>query len=185
MSYGRTYNEQRFSTLKDIDDHNVAQLGLAWHFDLDTRRGQEATPLVVEEECISLPREQSFRSRCRHRARCYGATIRKFRRNGCERMLRCGQSWRSSLARKIFFGTLDGRLIALDAATGNKVWETLTIEPKWRYTITGAPRVVKGNVIIGNGGAEMGVRGYVPRMTPKRAVWFGVFTVPGDPFETF
>ena len=62
---------------------------------------------------------------------------------------------------KVFVGTLDGRLIALDAATGKPVWETLTIDPKMRYTITGAPRVVKGKVIIGNGGAEMGVRGYV------------------------
>ena len=62
---------------------------------------------------------------------------------------------------KVFFGTLDGRLIALDAASGKKIWETQTTDPNKRYTITGAPRVVKGKVLIGNGGAEMGVRGYV------------------------
>src|SRR5579863_7218892 len=48
MSYGRTYNEQRFSPLKEINDHNVGQLGLAWYVDLDIRRGQEATPIVVD-----------------------------------------------------------------------------------------------------------------------------------------
>src|SRR5690348_1406700 len=48
LTYGRTYNEQRFSPLKQINDQNVGRLGLAWYFDLDTRRGQEATPLVVD-----------------------------------------------------------------------------------------------------------------------------------------
>ena len=57
---------------------------------------------------------------------------------------------------KVFLGTLDGRLIALDAATGKPVWENLTVHPQRRYTITGAPRVVKGMVIIGNGGGGNG-----------------------------
>src|SRR5579863_8513484 len=48
MSHGRTYSEQRFSPLKQLNDLNVAKLGLAWYFDLDTRRGQEATPLVID-----------------------------------------------------------------------------------------------------------------------------------------
>jgi quinohemoprotein ethanol dehydrogenase len=47
MTYGRTYREQRFSPLHQIDDQNVSQLGLAWYYDLDTNRGQEATPIVV------------------------------------------------------------------------------------------------------------------------------------------
>ena len=64
------------------------------------------------------------------------------------------------MARSIV-GALDGRLIALDAATGKEVWSTQTTDTAWPYTITGAPRVVKGKVLIGNGGAELGVRGYV------------------------
>ena len=87
---------------------------------------------------------------------------------------------------RVFFGTLDGRLIALDAATGKPVWETLTIDPNFRYTITGAPRVVKGKVIIGNGGGEFGVRGYVSAYdaeTGKLAWRF--YTVPGDPSKPF
>ena len=67
---------------------------------------------------------------------------------------------RRGTARSIV-GTLDGRLVALDAATGKPVWEVMTVDKGSRYTITGAPRVVKGKVLIGNGGAEIGVRGYV------------------------
>lgn len=62
---------------------------------------------------------------------------------------------------RVYVGTLDGRLIALDAASGNPVWEVKTVPEGGRYTITGAPRVVKGMVLIGNGGGEMGIRGYV------------------------
>ena len=62
---------------------------------------------------------------------------------------------------KVFVGVFDGRLEALDAATGAVVWSTVTVDQSKPYTITGAPRVFKDKVIIGNGGAELGVRGYV------------------------
>ena len=76
--------------------------------------------------------------------------------------------------------------MALDAATGKPVWEVMTVEPGSRYTITGAPRVVKGKVIIGNGGGEMGVRGYVSAYDAAtgRQVW-RFYTVPGDPSKPF
>src|SRR5262249_34659004 len=87
---------------------------------------------------------------------------------------------------KVYVGTLDGRLLALNAATGAKVWEIVTVDQSRPYTITGAPRVVKGKVIIGNGGAEFGVRGYVSAYdaeTGKMAWRF--YTVPGDPSQPF
>ena len=87
---------------------------------------------------------------------------------------------------KVYVGTLDGRLIALDAGSGEPVWQQLTIDPKWRYTITGAPRIVKGKVLIGNGGAEFGVRGYVSAYDAQtgKLVW-RFYTVPGDPAKPF
>jgi len=87
---------------------------------------------------------------------------------------------------KVFVGTYDGRLIALDAKNGHKVWETLTVDPAHDYTITGAPRVVKGKVIIGNGGAEFGVRGYVGAYDAEtgKQVW-RFYTVPGNPKDGF
>ena len=81
---------------------------------------------------------------------------------------------------KVFVAALDGRLIALDAATGKEVWVTETVEPGWLNISTGAPRVFKGKVIIGNGGADFGARGYVTAYdanTGKQAWRF--FTTPG------
>jgi PQQ-dependent dehydrogenase (methanol/ethanol family) len=87
---------------------------------------------------------------------------------------------------KVLVATLDGRLIALDAKTGKRTWETLTIDRQFRYTITGAPRVVKGLVIIGNGGAEMSVRGYVSAydIETGKMIW-RFYTIPGDPSKPF
>ena len=86
----------------------------------------------------------------------------------------------------MYFATLDGRLIALDAATGDLVWEVLTTDQAQSYTITGAPRIADGNIIIGNGGAEYGVRGYVTAYnldTGEQAWRF--YTVPGNPADGF
>ena len=82
----------------------------------------------------------------------------------------------------VFLGALDGRLIALDAATGKVRWSVQTFDKTQPYTITGAPRVVKGKVIIGNGGAELGVRGYVTAYDAAsgKKVW-RFYTIPGDP----
>ena len=88
---------------------------------------------------------------------------------------------------RVYVGTLDGRLVALDAATGAVVWEVDTLIDRTRfYTITGAPRVANGKVFIGNGGAEFGVRGYVTAYDAESGeeVW-RFFTVPGDPSLPF
>jgi quinohemoprotein ethanol dehydrogenase len=88
---------------------------------------------------------------------------------------------------KVFVAAFDGRLIALDAATGRQVWSTDTIDNKnFSYTITGAPRVFKGKVYIGNGGAEYGARGYVTAYDAEtgKQVW-RFYTVPGDPAQAY
>ncbi|HZP16793.1 MAG TPA: PQQ-binding-like beta-propeller repeat protein, partial [Terriglobales bacterium] len=183
LTHGRTYSEQRFSPLKQINDQNVSQLGLAWHYDLDTRRGQEATPLVIDGVMYftsAWSKVFALNAATGKLIWSYDPQVPgEWAINACCDVVNRGAAaWDG----KIFFGTLDGRLIALDAATGNRVWETLTIDRDYRYTITGAPRVVKGKVIIGNGGGEFGVRGYVSAydaQTGKMAWRF--YTVPGDP----
>ena len=87
----------------------------------------------------------------------------------------------------MFVGAYDGRLIALDAVNGKVVWEKDTlIDKEHSYTITGAPRVFNGKVVIGNGGAEFGVRGYVTAYDAETGnqAWRW-FTVPGDPSKPF
>jgi quinohemoprotein ethanol dehydrogenase len=187
LTYGRTYGEQRFSPLKQINDSNVGQLKLAWYYDLDTHRGQEATPIVVD----GVMYFSTAWSKVIAMDAATGKRLWEFDPKVppawainlcCDVVNRGVAVWKG----KVFVGTLDGRLIALDAATGKPVWETLTIDPKHRYSITGAPRVVKGLVIIGNGGAELNVRGYVSAYNAEtgKLVW-RFYTVPGDPAKPF
>jgi len=187
MTYGRTYSEQRFSPLKQINDQNVGQLALAWYVDLDPRRGQEATPIVVDGVMYfttAWSKVFAVKAATGEKLWSYDPQVPpEWAINACCDVVNRGVAvWQG----KIFVGTLDGRLIALDAASGKLVWETLTIDRNYRYTITGAPRVVKGKVLIGNGGAEFGVRGYVSAYDAHtgKLVW-RFYTVPGDPSKPF
>jgi glucose dehydrogenase len=87
---------------------------------------------------------------------------------------------------KVYLGTIDDRLIALDAGTGKPVWDISTIERGKRYAITGAPRVVKGLVLIGQGGAEFSERGYISAYDAQtgKMAWRW-YTVPGNPAGPF
>ncbi|HEY0938496.1 MAG TPA: PQQ-dependent dehydrogenase, methanol/ethanol family [Steroidobacter sp.] len=184
LSYGRTYSEQRFSPLAQINADNVGQLELAWYHDLDTNRGQEATPIVVDSvlytstawsKVVALD-AASGKMLWTYDPQVPGSTAIKA---CCDVVNRGVAVYRG----KVFVGTLDGRLIALDAANGNLVWSVETTDPKASYTITGAPRVVKGKIIIGNGGADTyQVRGFVSAYDAEtgKLVW-RFYTVPGDP----
>jgi quinohemoprotein ethanol dehydrogenase len=187
LTYGRTYSEQRFSPLKQINANNVGQLRLAWYYDLDTHRGQEATPIVVD----GVMYFSTAWSKVIAMDAATGKLLWEFDPKVppewainlcCDVVNRGVAVWKGN----VYVGTLDGRLIALNAATGKPVWETLTIDPRYRYSITGAPRVVKGLVIIGNGGAELNVRGYVSAYNAEtgKMVW-RFYTVPGNPAKPF
>jgi len=187
MTYGRSYDEQRFSPLNQVNDKNVSQLGLAWYFDLDTQRGQEGTAIVVDGVMyFTTAWSKVFALNALTGQLLWSFDPKvpgEWAINACCDVVNRGVAvWNG----KVFFGTLDGRLIALDAASGWRLWETLTIDRKFRYTITGAPRVVKGKVIIGNGGAEFGVRGYVSAYDAETGnlAWRS-YTVPGDPSKPF
>jgi quinohemoprotein ethanol dehydrogenase len=187
MTYGRTYTEQRFSPLNQISDQNAGRLALAWYLDLDTQRGQESTPLVVDGVMyFTSAWSKVFAVNAATGEKLWSFDPKvppEWAINACCDVVNRGVAiWQG----KVFVGTLDGRLIALNSVTGKQIWETLTIDPKFRYTITGAPRIVKGKVLIGNGGAEMGVRGYVSAYDADsgRMLW-RFYTVPGDPSKPF
>ena len=187
MSHGRTYDEQRFSPLKKINDTNVDQLGLAWSLPLDADHGLEATPLVVDGVMYTT----SAWSIVYAVSASTGEMLWKFDPKVPRAMLAkacCGPPNRGVAVwdGKVFVGALDGRLIALDANNGKVAWQTQTTDVSKPFTITGAPRVIKGKVLIGNGGAEFGVRGYITAYdanTGKQAWRF--YTVPGDPSKGF
>jgi PQQ-dependent dehydrogenase (methanol/ethanol family) len=182
-STGRTNDEQRFSPLSQINAENVGRMGLVWYADLDLSRGEEATPLVIGDVL--------YVSTAWSMVKAYDAATGKplwsfdpevpraqLVKACCDAVNRGVAAWKG----KIYIATLDGRLIALNAKTGKPVWSVQTTDQSSPYTITGAPRVIKGKVIIGNGGAELGVRGYVSAYDAEtgRKVW-RFYTVPGEP----
>lgn len=185
MAHGRTYDEQRFSPLAAIHSDNVSQLGLSWYADLDTERGQEATPIVVDGVMYvstAWSKVLALDARTGKQLWTFDPKVPgEWAVHGCCDVVNRGVAvWMG----RVYIGTFDGRLIALDARTGQPVWEQLTIDRRYPYTITGAPRIVKGKVVIGNAGAEMGVRGYVTAYDASsgRQLW-RFYTVPGNPAD--
>ena len=184
LSHGRTYSEQRFSPLTKVSDKNVNQLGLAWQFKYELDRVVEATPVVVDGVLYTTGAYSMVYALDATNGKLlwkYDPKVyRGIQSNGCCDAANRGVAvWEG----KVYIGVYDGRLEALNAKTGKKVWSVDTIVDHERnYTITGAPRIVKGKVIIGNGGAELGARGYFSAYDAKtgKLVW-RFFTVPGDP----
>jgi len=187
MSHGRDYSEQRFSPLQHIDTGNVGQLGLAWFADFDTRRGQESTPLVIDGVLYvttAWSKVYAFDAKT-------GKELWKFDPKVpgewavyacCDVVNRGVAAWNG----KLYLATIDARLIALDAATGKAVWDISTIAPGQPYAITGAPRVVKGMVLIGQGGSEFSQRGYLSAYDAETGkLDWRWYVVPGDPSKPF
>jgi len=187
LSYGRTYSEQRYSPLAKINDKNANQLGLAWFADLDTNRAQEATPLVVDGVMYittAWSLVKAYDARSGRLLWAYDPQVN--RALGVNACCDVGNRGVALWNHKVFVGAYDGRLVALDASTGKPVWSTLTVDTSKPYTITQAPRVIRGRVIIGNSGGEYGTRGYISAYdaeTGKLAWRF--YTVPGDPSKPF
>ena len=162
LSYGRDYAEQRFSPLKAINTDTVKNLGLAWFGDFDTRRGQESTPIVVDGVIYvttAWSKVYAYDAKTGKQLWKYDPNVPgEWAVNACCDVVNRGVAvWNG----KVYLGTIDGRLIAIDAANGQSVWDISTIEKGKPYSITGAPRVVKGLVLIGQGGAEFTMRGYI------------------------
>ncbi|HEX7836867.1 MAG TPA: PQQ-dependent dehydrogenase, methanol/ethanol family [Kofleriaceae bacterium] len=185
---GLDYAETRFSKLAEINAGNVKDLGLAWTYNLESTRGVEATPLVVDGVMYvtaSWSVVHAIDVRTGKRLWSFDPQVpRSFGEKACCDVVNRGVAlWKG----RVYVAAFDGRLIALDAATGGKIWEKDTIIDRTRpYTITGAPRVVNGKVIIGNGGAEYGVRGYVTAYDADTgAQKWRWFCVPGDPSKPF
>jgi quinohemoprotein ethanol dehydrogenase len=185
---GLDYAETRFSKLKQINTDNVKDLGLTWTYNLESVRGVEATPLVVDGVMYvsaSWSVVHAIDARTGNRIWTYDPGVnREIGYKGCCDVVNRGVALYKG---KVFVGAYDGRLIAIDAATGNKIWEKDTlIDHSHSYTVTGAPRVVKGKVLIGNGGAEYGARGYLTAYDAETgAQAWRWFVVPGDPSQPF
>ena len=185
MAHGRTYDEQRFSPLNEINDTNVANLGLAWAVELPTYRGLEASPLVIDGVMYTTTgwsKVFAYDAKTGEELWAYDPEVpgEKAFHACCDVINRGLAAWDG----KLYLGALDGRLIAIDAKTGKELWSTQTFDYETSRTITGAPRVVKGKVLIGHGGAEYGVRGYVSAYDANTGeMAWRFYTVPGNPAD--
>lgn len=183
LAHGRTYSEQRHSPLKEINQTNVSKLGVAWQFRTHTIRGLESTPIVSDGVMFvtgSWSKVWALDAKTGKEIWTYDPKVfGQWARYACCDVVNRGVAvWKGG----VFVGTLDGRLVKLDAKTGKEIWSVNTIDKTKPLTITGAPRIVKGRVLIGNGGAEYGSRGYLTAYdadTGKQDWRFWV--VPGDP----
>ncbi len=188
LSYGRTYREQRFSPLDNINRDNIGELDLAWSFKFDTARGMEATPIVhngVIYVSTGWSHVHALNARTGEELWHYDAKVPKAQlaKTCCGPVNRGVAIWQdnANTPLQVFFGALDGRLIALDAKTGEENWSIQSTPTDGNYSVTGAPRIVKGMVIIGNGGAELGVRGYVSAYDVNTGeMKWRFYTVPGN-----
>ena len=184
---GRTNDSKHFSPLAQINDKNVANLGLAWYLDYDGKMGIVSEPIVVDGVIyISAPLSKIYAVEA-----TTGKLIWKY-----DPQIRLDQALNGSYSArtnggvavwngKVYVGTGDCRLIAIDAGTAKKIWEATVCEPL-QTGITGAPRVAKGKILMGYNGSDDGVRGALAAYDAEtgKEVW-RFWTVPGDPAKGF
>lgn len=183
MTVGGTYEERHYSPLNEINRDTIGRLGLSWFADYDTNLSQQGTPLYIDGVIyVSTAWSKVYAYDARTGAQLWQydpKTPKEIAIKVC-----CGIVNRGIAAYegKIYLGTLDGYLVAIDAKTGQEAWRKLTVDADKQYTVTSAPRVIKGQVVIGNSGSEFGVRGYLGayNATTGEDLW-RVYTVPGNP----
>lgn len=185
-AHGGSSDEIDYSALEQINAANVERLGLAWYLDLPDERMLEATPLAVDGVLYftgSYAKVYAVDAVSGKSLWTYDPEVWKHEPQKLRYALPCnrGAAYESG---RVFVGTIDGRLIALDAKTGSLLWSAQTTAPGSVQTITGAPRAFDGKVIIGNGGADFGARGYVTAYDAATGhqVW-RFYTAPGSPDE--
>src|SRR5690349_21959280 len=189
LSYGLTPGETRFSPLKQIDAANIGRLGLSWSYEIGPGGGnQEATPLFANGTLYSITNWSivfAVDARTGKEKWRWDPEVNqdKTRPQICCGVVNRGLALYQNL---IIAPIIDGRLIALNADTGKPVWEARVSYSNEGYTVTMAPRIAKGKVIIGVAGAELPIRGLFSAFddaTGKFAWRF--YTVTGDPSKPF
>ncbi|MBX9605702.1 MAG: PQQ-dependent dehydrogenase, methanol/ethanol family [Gammaproteobacteria bacterium] len=188
-AYGHDSSEQRYSPLDQINTGNVKELGLAWALDMPGERALIGTPLAVDGVLYFTGTWSYTRAVDAKTGKLLWEYDPKVIEHAGDRLRIMWESNKGPAyyKGKLVISTVDGRLVALDAKTGKMLWETMTIDPRRAYYITGAPKVFRDKVIIGNGGTEHeAARGYVTAYdieTGKQAWRF--YIVPGNPAEGF
>jgi quinohemoprotein ethanol dehydrogenase len=181
LAHAGAHPDWYFSGLDKLNVTNVGRLRPAWYVELDTSRGQEATPLIADGTLYTTTAWSKVLAVDARTGRVKWSFDPEVPghagyKSCCDVVNRGPALYRDNL----YITTIDGRLIALSAATGKFVWSALTVDPARMSAVTGAPRVMQGRVIIGNAGGETGARGYVSAYDASdgKLLW-RFYTVPG------
>ena len=182
LTYSGSVNGQRYSRLAEITPANVSQLRMLWSHQFESAGKIEATPLVVDGVMfIALPPASVVALDVKS-----GKAIWTYTRTIAPDLpLCCGVVNRgvAILGETLFLGTLDGYLVAINARTGQPIWEKLVADPEAGYTLTGAPLIAGQLLVIGTAGGEYGVRGFLDAYDPTTGArrWrFNTIPGPGD-----
>jgi len=183
LTYNGTYHGRHFSKLNQITRGNVGNLELKWVFQAQSLEKFEATPLVVDGVMyvVQMPNDVVALDARTGREFWRYEHILSQTVNVC-----CGRINRglAILGDRLFMGTIDGNLIALDAKTGAVAWKKQLVDPMGGYSLTVAPLVVKDKLILGSAGGEYGIRGFLDAYDAKTGerVWrFNTIPGPGEP----
>jgi len=195
ISYNGSWMEQRYSALNQINDTNVSRLGLAWYYDIPSAPAgtsgnrQEGTPLVFNGVLYSITPWSIVYAVDLHSGKELWRSDPEVNQQINAGRICCGVVNRgiAMYKDKIIAPVVDGRLRALDMTTGRIAWETRVTPANMPYSITMAPRVIKGGkIIVGASGGEFGVRGLFDCYDAEtgKQLW-RFYTVPGDPSKPF
>src|SRR5665213_2464605 len=188
VSHGGSHDESNYSALEQISGESVGRLGLLWSLDLPGEVSLEATPLAIDGRLYFTGSSSDVYAVDAVSGRLlwkYDPQVWRYRPEHLKLIWGINRGVAYSNGR-VFVGTQDGRLVALEAASGKLLWSVKTLADKSLQTITGAPWAIKGKVLIGNGGADFGARGYVTAYDERtgKKLW-RFYTVPGDPSKAY
>lgn len=183
LTYNRTYDSRHHSPLDQINRENVGDLELKWVFQSRSLEKYEATPLVVDDVMytVQMPNDVVALDAVTGRKYWQYTHVMDGTVNVC-----CGRVNRglAILGDTLYMGTIDGRLVALDAKSGAVVFSKQIVDPTGGYSLTHAPLVVKDKLILGSAGGEYGIRGFIAAIHPKTGdeLWrFNTIPGPGEP----
>ena len=178
LSYRGNYNGWGYSTLDQIDVSNVQNLVPAWAFSTSATGGHESPPVVNDGVMfITTPGNQLFALDARN-----GDLLWRYRHGLPPGRIALHDTNRgvALFGDKVYMATLDARVVALDARTGEVVWDTPVADNSQGYYMTLAPLAARGKVMVGVSGGELGIRGFVVALDTETGeeVW-RTYTVPG------
>jgi len=179
LTYGGSYTSQRYSLLNQITPANVGRLESKWVLQNQVFGAWQATPLVVDGVMYVTQRPNDVLALDAKTGRVFW--LYRYTPSADARVC-CGSNNRgvAILGDTLFMGTLDAHLVAIDAKTGRQLWNTTLADVKLAYSVTLAPLVVKDKVIVGVGGGEFGIRGFIAAFDAKtgKEAW-RFYTIPG------